>query len=196
MRVGARRAARDARDARRAHGRRARRAPRRATATRALFGRKKDKTARDAIDLSKRRPRRGLGRPRRRRHGHLPRRRRLAASTSSADRISTSSTPASRPGSRFRSRAAEASAARASRAARRATSIRATSPTSSSRSARTRSRRGWRCCAWRDRSGTWRSRRRAIGGTRSGRRRGRGATGEILGRDPTPLMGDTDRVGL
>ena len=24
----------------------------------------------------------------------------------------------------------------------------------------------------------------------------RGATGEILGRDPTPLMGDTDRVGL
>ena len=23
-----------------------------------------------------------------------------------------------------------------------------------------------------------------------------GATGEILGRDPTPLMGDTDRVGL
>ncbi|OUS45173.1 ferredoxin I [Ostreococcus tauri] len=24
----------------------------------------------------------------------------------------------------------------------------------------------------------------------------RGATGEILGRDPTPLMGDTDRIGL
>ena len=24
----------------------------------------------------------------------------------------------------------------------------------------------------------------------------KGATGEILGRDPTPLMGDTDRVGL
>ena len=40
---------------RRDDGRRARRAPRRATATRAFFGEKKDKMARDAIDLSKRR---------------------------------------------------------------------------------------------------------------------------------------------
>ena len=40
---------------RRDDGRRARRAPRRATATRAFFGQKKDKMARDAIDLSKRR---------------------------------------------------------------------------------------------------------------------------------------------